>query len=146
MERFSRNLLLSQNARIREKEAVSIQVEDVAWQVDRSVAGVENGRVERHHGVESAHKERETREGETTRFDSLFRLFLLRRHSFRSTLRMTTISFVSEFIDASGGSSDRYCSCKSYDYELHSTNGYLAVTCTMSKSRNLFSLGSRLLD
>ena len=60
---FSRNLLLLQNARIREKEDVSIQVEDVAWQVDRSVAGVENGRVERHHGVESAHKERETREG-----------------------------------------------------------------------------------
>ena len=38
MERFSRNLLLLQNARIREKEDVSIQVEDVAWQVDRTVA------------------------------------------------------------------------------------------------------------
>ena len=64
MERFSRHLLLLQNARIREKEDVSIQVEDVAWQVDRSLAGVENGRVERHHGVESAHNERkETREG-----------------------------------------------------------------------------------
>ena len=101
--------MLLQNARIREKEDVSIQVEDVARQADRSVAGVENGRVERHHGVESAHKERETRKRERTRFDSLFRLFLLRRHSFRSTLRMTTISFVIEFNDAS---EDRYCICK----------------------------------
>ena len=56
--------MLLQNARIREKEDVSIQVEDVARQADRSVAGVENGRVERHHGVESAHKERETRKRE----------------------------------------------------------------------------------
>ena len=137
--------MLLQNARIREKEDVSIQVEDVARQADRSVAGVENGRVERHHGVESAHKERETRkrERERTRFDSLFRLFLLRRHSFRSTLRMTTISFVIEFNDAS---EDRYCVSMSYDCELHSTNGYLAVTCMKSKSRNLFSQGTRLLD
>ena len=78
---------------------------------------------------------RETDKKGTTRFDSLFRLFLLRRHSFRSTLRMTTISFVSEFIDASGGSrTDRYCI-----YELQSTDGYLAVIYTIWKSRNLFS-------
>ena len=43
-------------SRIREKERenVSPQLEDVEWQVD---PGVENGRVERHHGVESTDKE-----------------------------------------------------------------------------------------
>lgn len=70
-------VLLLQNARNREKEDVSLQVEDVApqqWQVDRSDAGVENGRVERHHGVESARNER--KEGDRQERDDSVRFFI----------------------------------------------------------------------
>ena len=87
-------LLPRRRKRIFQDSREGLQLQDApAWQWQ--VAGVENGRVERRHGVESTDKRQEERERERERdsvqFDSLFLFFFaaISSDQLSSILRMT---------------------------------------------------------